>query len=118
MPDVFTLLDPDLVAAILAWALAVLFAAGAALNWIAPLAIRQSYARWRYPDWFHYVTAMLELAAAVLLAVASTRSLGVALAALIMAAATLTLLRHREFGHAVLPALVLALALLCGALLS
>ncbi|MEO4002080.1 DoxX family protein [Mesorhizobium sp. CAU 1732] len=88
---------------LLAWALAIFFFVGAIGNWIAPANVRAEYARWGYPDWFHYVTAVLELVVAVLLIFASTRVWGVGLGIAVMLAAIATLLIHKEYRHALLP---------------
>lgn len=71
-----------------------------------------SYARWGYPDWFHYITATLELAAAALLINPATRKLGAAIGSFVMAAASLTTLFHAEYDHAIAPLIVLTVSLL------
>lgn len=81
------------------------FLIGAIGNWIAPPRIGADYVRWGYPAYFHYVTAVLELATGVLLLLATTRVFGAVLGVLVMAAALATLLRHKEYSHA-LPALL------------
>jgi hypothetical protein len=91
------------------WALAAFFVAGGLGNIIAPPSIVADYARWGYPDWFHYVTGSLELATAILLFRPRTLRAGLVLGAFPMAAALVTLLLHREFGHMVAPALVMSL---------
>jgi hypothetical protein len=91
------------------------FVVGAIGNWIAPPRIAADYARWGYASHFHYITAILELVTGVLLLPGSTRLYGAALGALIMAAALATLLRHKEYGHAIPPSLVL---LACVAILA
>lgn len=92
---------------LLAWALALFFLVGAIGNGIAPTNVRQEYARWGYPDWFHFVTAALELLVAAFFVFPATRELAVGLGALIMLAAIATLLFHKEFKHALLPTTVL-----------
>ncbi|WP_094543529.1 DoxX family protein [Brucella pseudogrignonensis] len=71
-----------------------------------------SYARWAYPDWFHYITATLELAAAALLINPATRKLGAAIGSFVMAAASLTTLFHAEYDQAIAPLIVLTVSLL------
>jgi hypothetical protein len=71
-----------------------------------------SYARWGYPDWFHYITATLELAAAALLINPATRKLGAAIGSFVMAAASLTTLFHAEYDQAIAPLIVLTVSLL------
>lgn len=99
---------------VFAWLLAAVFLVGALGNALQPGHIRQDYARWGYPGWFHWLTALLELATAALLIFPDTRLFGAVLGALVMAGAATTVLRHREFGHAVPPGVLLVLCLLCG----
>lgn len=102
---------------LLAWFLAVFFVVGAVGNWFASAHTRADYVRWGYPDWFHRVTATLELVAAALLVFAATRLWGVTLATAVMLAASATLLRHKEYKHALLPGAVLLLLVLLGSLI-
>lgn len=99
---------------VMAWFLAAFFLFGAAGNLMAPPDIAESYRRWGYPDWFHFVTGALELAAAGLLAWRSTRAIGAGVAAAVMAAAVATVLLHRDWGHLPPPLIVLALSVLVG----
>lgn len=92
---------------LLSWVLAAFFLIGAIGNWFTPSHVRADYIRWGYPDWFHRVTAILELVVAILMIAATSRTWGIALGAAIMLAAIATLLRHREFRHALLPTSVL-----------
>lgn len=94
----------------LAWLLAAFFLFGAWGNVFLSPDNAASYARWGYPDWFHYVTALLELAAAILLLRSGTRVWGAGLGVLVMGAASLTTLVHSEYGHAVAPLVVLAVS--------
>jgi hypothetical protein len=94
---------------ILAWALAAFFTLGAVINVIAPGSTAAEYRRWGYPDWFHFVTGALELATAVLLAVAATRLLGAGLGGAVMLAATATVIVHGEYVRATPPVAVLIL---------
>lgn len=61
--------------ATLAWLLAAFFLFGAYGNTFLSEENAAAYAAWGYPGWFHYVTAALELTAALLLLRAITRSL-------------------------------------------
>lgn len=96
----------------LAWLLAAFFLFGAYGNTFLSEENAAAYAAWGYPDWFHYITAILELAAAILLIRAATRPYGAGLGALVMAAAVLTTLVNADYGHAVAPSVVLAVSLL------
>lgn len=100
---------------ILAWALSAFFVAGGLFNIIAPPMLAAEYARWNYPSWFHYITGLCELSAAVLMAFAQTRLPGGLLAMAVMAAAVITVVWHREYTHAIAPGVVFVLT---GAMLS
>lgn len=95
-----------------AWLLAAFFVVGGSLNIFASPEIVEDYRRWGYPDWFHYVTGLLEWSSALLLAMPFTRLAGSALAAMIMTAAAVTVLLHGEYTHAVPPLVILALVCL------
>lgn len=102
------------IGAVLAWLLAAFFIVGAVINCALPVSIRKDYERWGYPDWFHYVTAALELVVAALLLVPASRPLGAALGTAVMAAAAGTTLIHQEYGRAVAPSVVLLLTATLG----
>ncbi|AJE49035.1 DoxX family protein [Celeribacter indicus] len=104
----------DMLRQIFAWLLSAFFVLGGSLNVFATPELVADYERWGYPGWFHYVTGLLEWAAAVLLVPSSTRLLGSGLAAVIMAAAAGTVLAQGEYAHALSPAVVLMLAGLNG----
>lgn len=101
---------------ILAWLVAAFFLVGAIGNAFPSEGIAADYARWGYPDWFHYVTALLELAAALLLAYRPTRLAGAGVGSLVMLAAAATTLFHGEASHAIAPLVVLGLTVLVGVL--
>lgn len=92
---------------IISCVLIVFFVVGAVANWIAPPKIAADYARWGYPSFFHYVTAVLEAATAALMVFPSTRIYGAILGSLVMASAIATLARHKEYRHAIVPSIVL-----------
>lgn len=100
------------ISSVLALLLAAFFLFGAWGNTFLSEENAAAYAAWGYPDWFHYITATLELAAAILLIRAVTRPYGAALGAMVMAAAALTTLMNADYGHAVAPGVVLAVSLL------
>lgn len=97
--------------AILALLLALFFAVGGIGNIFLSDELAADYRRWGYPDWFHYMTGVLELGVAALLVRRSTRVGGAVLACLIMAAAAGTVLLHGEYTHAAAPLLALAVAI-------
>ncbi|WP_433933623.1 DoxX family protein [Brevundimonas diminuta] len=98
------------IASMLAWLLAAFFLFGAYGNAFISEE-NAAYAAWGYPDWFHYVTAILELAAGLLLIRAISRPYGAGLGALVMAAASLTTLLNADYDHAVAPGIVLFVSL-------
>lgn len=97
-------------ASVLAWLLAAFFLVGAYGNTFVSPEIAADYARWGYPDWFHYVTAVIELTTAILLAWRPLRLLGALLGCAVMSSAAATVLLHAEYSHAIPPAVVLALS--------
>ncbi|MEX3916629.1 DoxX family protein [Paraburkholderia sp. BR10872] len=83
------------------WLLAAGFFGAGLFNAIGTSASQSDYARWGYPRWWGRLTGALEILSAVLIALPATRMIGLALGALIIAAAVLTVLRHRDFSHLV-----------------
>lgn len=92
-----------------AWLVAAFFVVGGIGNIFISAENAANYMRWGYPDWFHYVTGILELATAGLLAWHPTRLWGAALGGAIMIAAAVTTLVHGEYAHATAPLVVLLL---------
>jgi hypothetical protein len=76
------------------------FGAGV-FNAISTPATQEGFARWGYPRWWGRVTGGLEMVSAVLVALAVSRAAGLALGAIIIAAAVVTVVRHRELVHLV-----------------
>jgi hypothetical protein len=81
------------------WLLAAAFFGAGLVNAIGTSATQTSFVRWGYPAWWSRLTGGLEMASAVLIAVAVTRGLGLLAGAIIIAAAVSTVSRHREFSH-------------------
>ncbi|WP_426419327.1 DoxX family protein [Bradyrhizobium genosp. A] len=77
-----------------------LFGAGL-YNAIGTPATQSSFIRWGCPRWWSTLTGGLEMVCAVLIALPASRIVGLTLAAAIISAAVLTVLRHREFSHLV-----------------
>lgn len=100
---------------ILIWTLVAGFAGAGLLNALAPAAQQESFIRWGYRRWWCRTTGILELAAAVLIAIPASRTAGMVLAAAILAAATITVARHREFTHLVPIALFVSVLVAVGA---
>lgn len=88
------------------------------LSGIGPLANMKKtsaqYVGWGYPSWWPFVTAVFEVVIGVLLVSPQTRMAGVVLGVLVMLAAIATVLRAKEYGHAVPPVIVLVLTALVG----
>jgi hypothetical protein len=99
---------------ILPLVLAAFFVVGSLSNIVAPRSIFDEYLEWGYPQWFHFVTGLLELMTAVLLARARTRLWGSALGCTVMLAALATVTVHGEYGHGVAPVLVATLSIVVG----
>lgn len=99
---------------ILRWLLAAFFVFGGFGNIFASGVILADYARWGYPDWFHYVTGLLELSVAALLIVWPRRLYGSILGSLVMLAAAGTVILHGEYSHAIAPLVVFGFCLLVG----
>jgi hypothetical protein len=99
---------------IFAWLLAGFFVVGGLTNLFAPASIREDFARWGFPGWFHYLTAACELSSAALIAFRPTRIAGTALASAIMVSAATTLILHGEYLHALAPLTVFICTVLVG----
>ena len=89
--------------------LAAAFLGAGVFNAIGTRATREGFAKWGYPSGWHWVTGGLEIVTALLIALPRGRAAGLVLGTIIIAAASLTLLRHREYSHLAPPAVFLAL---------
>jgi hypothetical protein len=81
------------------WLLVAGFLGAGIFNAIGTPATRRDFARWGYPRWWGIVTGGLEIVSAALIALPASRILGLTLGPIIIAAAVLTVLRHRDFSH-------------------
>lgn len=94
------------------WFLVAGFFGAGLFNAIGMPATQSSFIRWGYPPWWRRLTGGLEMASAVLIAFPVSRGAGLMLGGVIIAAAILTVLRHRGFTHLVpLSVFVASLAL-------
>ena len=94
------------------WLLVAGFFGAGLYNAIGTPATQSDFARWGFPRWWGRFTGGLEIVSAVLMALPVTRIIGLALGTVIIAAAVLTVLRHRDFKHlAPLSAFVAVIAL-------
>jgi DoxX-like family len=92
----------------IAFALTAFFALAALVNFINPSFVRNAYESWGFPPKFNRAAAMVDLAAAVFLAMPITRIWGVALAAFVTFAAEIMLINHKHYAFAVPGMVVLA----------
>jgi hypothetical protein len=83
------------------WLLVAGFFGAGLFNAIGTPATQSDFGRWGYPRWWGRFTGGLEMMSAVLIALPVSRIVGLALGAVIIAVAVLTVLRHREFPHLV-----------------
>lgn len=85
---------------------------------IAPLGnlkrSRPQYVEWGYPGWWVFVTAVMEALVGILIFYPQTRVPGAALGVAIMLVAIGTLVRKKEYKHALLPVGALILTVLVG----
>ena len=75
------------------------FVVAGAINALGAAGTRAGFVRWGFPPWWGFLTGGLEGTSAVLVALPATRPFGLLLGAAIVAAAILTVLRHRERSH-------------------
>lgn len=83
------------------WLLVAGFFGAGLFNAIGTPGTQSDFARWGYPRWWSIFTGGLEMMSAVLIALRVSHILGLALGSVIIAAAVLTVLRHRDFSHLV-----------------
>jgi DoxX-like family len=81
------------------WLLVAGFFGAGLFNAIGRAQTKSDFARWGYPRWWSFVTGGLEMMSAVLIALPASRYVGLALGAVVIAAAVLTVLRFRDFSH-------------------
>jgi hypothetical protein len=98
------------------WLLVAGFFGAGLFNVIGTPATQGDFARWGYPRWWSSLTGGLEMVSAVLIALPASRIVGLALGAVIIAAAVITVLRHRDYSHLVPLGVFVALIALAGIL--
>ena len=76
----------------------VMIGAGVA-NFIGPRPVRDSFKRWGYSAGFHRVTGGLEAIAGLLLLIPASSWAGAIGSVVILTAAVITLISHRDWGH-------------------
>jgi len=95
---------------IVAFSLAVVFGLIGVVQLVGPRFVRDAYKRWDYAQNLRGVTAVLDIAAALMLAAPATRGWGIALAAILTFGSALVFLSHRQYAYA-LPTIGLMVAL-------
>ena len=82
---------------VLAASLAVVFWVIGLIHLLGPRFLRDAFEKWNYGTLVRLVTGILEIMAALMLAHPELRGWGIALAALIMFGAVITLLNHEQY---------------------
>jgi DoxX-like family len=98
-----------------AYGVAALFAAAWIVNLTAADRVRAAYRFWHYPKRFYRTVGVLELMAALFLAMPLLRPWGIILAGFIAFFAVVTLLNHRQYAWS-LPGMLLLVSLVPTAL--
>ena len=80
-------------------ALGIVMIGAGLVNFVGPRSVRDSFARWGYPAGFHRVIGGLEVIAGLLLLIPATSRAGAIGSVVILVAAVITLIRHRDWGH-------------------
>ena len=82
---------------VVAWLIAAVFLLGGGLNVVGSTKLREEFANWGYPPWFHRVNGVLQLVAAALIMIPAYRLWGLLFGGLVCVAAALTLVRAGAF---------------------
>ena len=98
------------------WLLVAGFLGAGVFNAIGTAGTQRDFARWGYPRWWSLLTGGLEIVSAGLIALPASRNVGVALGAVIIAAAVITVLWHSDFALLVPLGAFVALIALAGTL--
>lgn len=98
------------VSEVIAWTIAAIFAASALMHLAGLGFVRRAYQHWNFPPKFYRVAGLIELVTAAFLSNPLTRIWGVALAALTIFVAVVTLLNNRQYAYTI-PGIVLLVAL-------
>jgi hypothetical protein len=97
---------------IAAWANAAFLGAAGLINWFDGQKIRALYRRWSIPARSYRTIGLLEIAAAMFLAVPHLRAWGIVLAGVILFGSAIMLLSRRRYGYAMA---VVAMMVMLGA---
>ena len=80
-------------------ALGIVMIGAGLVNFVGPRSVRDSFVRWGYPAGFHRVIGGLEVITGLLLLIPATSRAGAIGSVVILVAAVITLIRHRDWGH-------------------
>lgn len=86
-------------ASAMAWLVAFACAGAGLFNAIGGAAVQAEFVRWGYPAWWNFVTAALEVLGAALIVLPEARIWGLAICAMVMIAAIVTVAWRREYKH-------------------
>ena len=100
----------DSIYSLVALLLTMAFGLIGAVQLIGPRFVREAYKRWDYGPRVRIVTGVLDVMAAIMLAVPVLRGWGIVLAAILTFGSVVVFLSHRQYRYA-LPAIVLMIAL-------
>lgn len=103
-------MDNGSIFAVLALSLAVVFGLIGAVQLAGPKFVRDAYRRWDYPQRVRVLTGILDIAAALMLALPALRGWGIAVAGILTFGSVIVFLSHRQYRYAV-PAVALMVAL-------
>ena len=101
----------DSIYSLVALLLAMAFGLIGAVQLAGPRFVREAYKRWDYGPRVRIVTGVLDVAAAIMLALPALRGWGIAVAAVLTFGSVVVFLSHRQYRHA-LPAIGLLIALI------
>ena len=91
-----------------AFSLAALFGAIGGVQLAGPRFVRDAYRNWDYSQCLRVVMGLLDVATAIMLAEASLRGWGIALAAILTFGSVVTLLNHGQYAYAAAAMLMMA----------
>jgi hypothetical protein len=100
----------DTIYSLVALLLAMAFGLIGAVQLVGPSFVHDAYKRWDYGPSVRIVTGVLDVVAAIMLAVPTLRGWGIGLAAVLTFGSVVVFLNHRQYRYA-LPAIALLIAL-------
>jgi hypothetical protein len=101
----------DSIYSLVALLLTMTFGLIGAVQLVGPRFVREAYKSWHYGPRVRIVTGVLDVAAAIMLAVPALRGWGIALAAILTFGSVVVFLNHRQYRYA-LPTIGLMIALI------